>query len=315
VSASRQSLLQLPLDAYERYADQVQAGYKRAAKFLHQQRIYRAWDLPYQSQLVPLAAILAELGDTWENDVVRQKVGRWYWCGVLGELYGSAVETRFGRDILDFSPWLDGGSEPLTVQDANFREERLRTLRSRLSAAYKGMNAILMKRGAEDFLSGQPYDHTVFFDENVDIHHIFPRAWCEKQGIAPAIFNSIINKTPLAARTNRILGGTAPSAYLARLEKGGADSPAIAPERLDALIASHEIPPELLRADDFDAFFEDRRERLSALIEGAMGKPAVREDIAPPDEDAMFVSEEELEAEIQEQAIDAQELSPSAVAA
>jgi hypothetical protein len=34
-----------------------------------------------------------------------------------------------------------------------------------LSAAYKGVNALLMKEGAQDFRSGQKFDHTVFFGE------------------------------------------------------------------------------------------------------------------------------------------------------
>ena len=51
-----------------------------------------------------------------------------------------------------------------------------------------------------------------------------------------------------------------------------------------------------LRTNGFDTFFNDRRERLLKLIEIAMGKPAVREDIAPPDPDDSF-GEEEQEAE------------------
>ena len=97
----------------------------------------------------------------------------------------------------------------------------------RLSAAYKGMNALLMKEGAQDFRSGQKFDHTVFFGENVDIHHIFPQDWCKKHGIKPAVFDSIINKTPLSYRTNRIIGGAAPSAYLAKLARGSEGTPPI----------------------------------------------------------------------------------------
>jgi hypothetical protein len=67
-----------------------------------------------------------------------------------------------------------------------------------------------MKEGAQDFRSGQKFDHTVFFGENVDIHHIFPQDWCKKQSIKPSVFDSIINKTPLSYRTNRIIGGVAP---------------------------------------------------------------------------------------------------------
>ena len=43
-----------------------------------------------------------------------------------------------------------------------FRADRLKTMRMRLSAAYKGVNALLMKEGARDFRSGQQFDHTVF---------------------------------------------------------------------------------------------------------------------------------------------------------
>jgi hypothetical protein len=56
-----------------------------------------------------------------------------------------------------------------------------------------------------------------------------------------------------------------------------------------------------MRANDFDAFFDDRRERMLKLIETAMSKPAVREDIAPPDPDDSF-GEEEQEAESMEAA-------------
>ena len=41
---------------------------------------------------------------------------------------------------------------------------------------------------------------------------------------------------------------------------------------MDALLASHALEPALLRDDDFDRFVEDRRRRLVALIERAMGK-------------------------------------------
>lgn len=302
ISATRSSLLQIPLSAYLEFADRVEQGYVTAAKFLHGLKVFRTRDLPYQTQLVPLAAILAELGPGWENDAVRQRLAQWYWCGVFGELYGSAVESRFALDIRDVPRWIAGGPVPQTVERADFREERLRTLRTRLSAAYKGVHALLMRSGAEDFRSGQPFDQTVAFDENVDIHHVFPEAWCKSRkplAIKPEVYNSIINKTPLSARTNRIIGGVAPSSYLARLERGNDKIPPIAADRLTTILRSHEIDIELLKADSFEVFFDYRRGRLLALIEGAMGKSAVREDVAPPDPDDRY-GEEEHEAELSE---------------
>jgi hypothetical protein len=215
VSGNRQALLNLPLDAYKKYEAQVERGFVQAAKFLYMLHIYRIFDLPYQSQIVPLAAILADIGDAWEHEANRAKLVRWYWNGVFGELYGSAVETRVARDFMEVPVWLKGGVEPSTVSETLFRPDRLKTMRMRLSAAYKGVNALLMKEGARDFRSGQQFDHTIFFGENVDIHHIFPQDWCKKHDIKPAIYDSIINKTPLSYRTNRIIGGVAPSEYLA----------------------------------------------------------------------------------------------------
>jgi len=287
VIGNRQALLNLPLSAYKKYEQQVEHGFMQAAKFLHMLHIYRIFDLPYQSQIVPLAAILADIGDAWEHDTNRAKLVRWYWNGVFGELYGSAVESRIARDFMEVPRWLEGGPEPSTVSETIFRADRLKTMRMRLSAAYKGVNALLMKEGARDFRSGQKFDHTVFFGENVDIHHIFPQDWCKKQNIEPAIFDSIINKTPLSFRTNRIIGGVAPSEYLAKLEKGDKQTPTIERNRLDVYLRSHLIDADTLRRDDFDAFITDRQKRLLILIERATGKAAYSGDVQDEGEDVV----------------------------
>lgn len=286
VTGNRQALLNLPLTAYKQFEKQVEHGFMQAAKFLHMLHIYRIFDLPYQSQLVPLAAIIADIGDAWEHEANRAKLVRWYWNGVFGELYGSAVETRIAKDFIEVPVWLQGGPEPTSVKETIFRADRLKTMRMRLSAAYKGMNALLMKEGSQDFRSGQKFDHTVFFGENVDIHHIFPQAWCKRKGIPSVVYDSIINKTPLSYRTNRIIGGVAPSEYLAKLEKGDKQTPVIESERLDAYLRSHLIDPAILRCDDFGAFMDDRQKRLLGLIEQATGKSAYTGEM---DEDGIDV--------------------------
>jgi hypothetical protein len=297
VSGNRQALLDLPLDAYKQFETKVEHGFIQSAKFLHMLHIYRIFDLPYQSQIVPMAVILADIGDAWEHEATRAKLVQWYWNGVFGELYGSAVESRIARDFMEVTAWLKGGPEPSTVSETIFRADRLKTMRMRLSAAYKGMNALLMKEGAEDFRSGQKFDHTVFFGENVDIHHIFPQDWCKAQGIKPAIFDSIINKTPLSYRTNRIVGGIAPSQYIAKLEKGNDTTPPIASSKLDVYLKSHLIDPTLLRADKFDVFMDDRQKQLLNLIEQAMGKAAYKGNVAEEGEDAE-ADEDAAEAEL-----------------
>lgn len=36
------------------------------------------------------------------NRTVKERVINWYWCGVFGELYGAANETRYANDIVQY---------------------------------------------------------------------------------------------------------------------------------------------------------------------------------------------------------------------
>ncbi|WP_416882846.1 GmrSD restriction endonuclease domain-containing protein [Marivita sp.] len=273
VTGKRAALLNLPLSAYLTYREKALLGFERAAKLLHMFSIFYVRDLPYQTQVIPLAAILADIGQSWESAAVREKLAQWYWCGVFGELYGSAVDTRIGSDFMEVPAWFEGGPMPKTVLEANFHRDRLLSMRMRLSAAYKGVNALLMKSGAKDFRSGQKFEHTSFFDEAVDIHHIFPQKWCLANGKGRE-FDSIINKTPLSARTNRIIGGDAPSKYLEKLEAGSSDAENVDPKELDRYLESHLIDPILLREDKYETFMSVRQQKLLDLIESAMKKQA-----------------------------------------
>jgi hypothetical protein len=44
---------------------------------------------------------------------------------------------------------------------------------------------------------------------------------------------------------------------------------------MNAILESHLIPAETLRADDFEMFYRTRKRRLLALIERVMGKNVV----------------------------------------
>ncbi len=273
ISAKRRDVLRLSLSDYRAWADMVTEGFELAARFLHEQNIYAARDLPYRTQLVPLAAVMASLGSGTSNFGVRQKLTRWYWCGVFGELYGGAIETRFARDLPEVLEWAESdGDEPSTVAEANFVPARLGTLRTRNSAAYKGLYALLMRDGAQDFASGGRIDVRRYFDDAIDIHHIFPWDWCSKNGVDLRLADSVVNKTPIAARTNRVIGGNAPSNYLPRLQQTNG----IGGSQMDGILHTHLIDPRFLRADRFDDLFKAREEALLTRIEQAMGKPILR---------------------------------------
>ncbi|NJC47944.1 UNVERIFIED_ORG: hypothetical protein GGR78_001195 [Xanthomonas campestris] len=275
VSAKRASVLELPLDAYKRWADPVEQGFLRAAKFLRQECFTAPRDLPYRTQLAPLAAVLALIGanEHWREPRIHQKLAQWFWCGVLGELYGGAVETRIANDVDELLSWIEHDDQPpRTIADATFQIDRLASLTSRLSAAYKGINVLVLREGAQDLFWKSRIRDLEADEVALDIHHIFPRDWCEKQDIPRRRYDSIINKTPISYKANRMIGGSAPSSYLAALQAH--KQVQLDHVGMDALLASHRIPVAALRADDFDSFCDQRQQNLLALIEAAMGKRA-----------------------------------------
>ena len=227
--------------------------------------------------MVPLAAIKVVLGDAADVHRVHKRLCQWYWCGVLGELYGAAIESRFARDLEQVPAWAQSHNNtaprPRTVEDANFVESRLHSMRTRNSAAYKGVYALLMAHETKDWLMNQPFDKAHFLEMQVDIHHVFPKAWCLKNDVDDELRESIVNKTPLAKKTNIKLGGNAPSVYLKGLE-AQVDIPVV---ELDEIIAGHQIDVNALRGDRFLDFFVARRAALCHLIENAMGKPVAHD--------------------------------------
>jgi hypothetical protein len=271
VSAKRVSMLALRLDDYHKWADQVEAGFKLAARFLRKECFFAARDLPYRTQIVPLAAVLTGLKERWLEPKIYDKLSKWFWCGVFGELYGGAVESRIANDLEELLEWFENDQAlPRTVYEANFQANRLNTLRSRNSAAYKGLNILVLREGARDFFWKAEVQELDTEDVNLDIHHIFPQEWCRRKGIDRKVFDSIVNKTPISYKANRMIGKKAPSLYLEAIQKH--KQVQIGDEHMDAILSSHRIDPKSLRADNFEAFMTKRARTLLDLVEGAMGK-------------------------------------------
>ena len=367
VNCTRRSILQLKAADYKKWAKITEDGFIQAAKFLNDLKIFSAKDVPYQTQLIALAAILADVNSAYESalkaeerkkkkvalknwvygmldagfsqeqvplalDAVvdafdmdhtqgeeiateiatlieerqeqeetteeskeehkkaykaqenkDQKIPRWYWCGVFGEMYAGAADTQIANDFSEVTAWLrEETGPPSTIREANFQPNRLLEVQTRASAVYKGVYALLIPNGCRDFLTGSPIDEQISSDSSIDIHHIFPRDWCRNQAIESNVFNSIINKTALSASTNRTIQGEAPSIYLSKIEKEtGIDIPT-----MDKILTSHLICPNMLRTDDFWNFFEARKEALLKAIEKAMDKKVICENEDPSDNSA-----------------------------
>lgn len=271
VSCKRKDVLNLTLDEYKKYADALTAGFIEAEKILQEERIFSNKDLPYTTQFIPLAVLCTLLAKDNQIKVtsIKDKIKQWYWCGVFGEMYGGANESRYVLDVVGVMAWIaDDSKIPKTVQDSYFNPTRLLSLQSRQSAAYKGIMALILKNHCKDFISGREMDFTVYKAENIDIHHIFPKDYCEKQGYDKAKWNSVINKTPITYSTNREIGGVAPSVYLEKIESKGK----VTTDVLNEYIQTHWVDVDSCRTNNFQKHIIYRAKKILDAIEKATGK-------------------------------------------
>lgn len=271
VSCKKKDVLNLSLKDYIKYSEDLCNGFVEAEKLLQEERIFSSRDLPYSTQLIPLAVLCTILAEDRRLYVtnIKNKLKQWYWCGVFGELYGGANETRYVNDVVGVMKWINSDLIPKTVEESYFNPTRLLTLQTRQSAAYKGIMALVLKNHCKDFISGREMDFTIYKNEYIDIHHIFPRSYCEKTNLPKEKWNSIINKTPISYSTNREIGGVSPNEYLSKIEaKGQVDS-----DMLNEYLESHWISAQYARENDFNKHIVYRAKKLLDAIEKATGKP------------------------------------------
>ena len=274
----REDILNLTREEYIQASGEVCGGFVEAAEFLRQRCILSVDQVPYTAQLIPLAVILTLLtAEDLASSTAWDRLNRWFWSGVLGELYGSpAVISRAGRDTDQVTAWIRNGGddvmEPKTVRDTVFHASRLFSAGPR-TGVWKGVFALLMGRGARDWRTGQQFDRWTFDELGCNFHQIFPSRWCRERGISPVLSDSVLNRTPMGRRTEVVIGDTPPSRYLPRVQSKSL----MGDEEFDAMLNTHLLQAEHLHSSNAEAFFVDRRERFLTMIEEAIGKPVVHD--------------------------------------
>ncbi|NMF91678.1 hypothetical protein, partial [Aromatoleum petrolei] len=159
---------------------------------------------------------------------------------------------RFTKDVEQLVPWISQGERaPETVTEAFFFAERLDTLTTRNSAAYKGIYALLIKQGAVDWHhTDAPLSPGRLDEYGVDVRQIFPKTWFRRGNSEGLPTSSIVNKTPLSYRAAMDMTG-APSSYLSTMVAASD----MRPEWFDDVLSTHLIDPDALRENDYGRFY------------------------------------------------------------
>jgi hypothetical protein len=226
--------------------------------------------MPYDTIVIPLAAVLAKLGSAKHAQVGanRNKLNRWFWCSVFGQAYENAPNSQAAKDMAEILSWCDGGQPPETVGYLKFDPRLLRDTTAKQRAVYRGVVCLVMRNGPSDFYNGKKLTGTLIRDHKVDDHHIFPQKYLEGLGISNRLRDCVLNRTLIDRHTNMSILDRPPSKYFEdirlRLEEDG----------FRHLLDSHFLPAaeeSALFRDDFDAFLEWRQEKLWEEIRAVTG--------------------------------------------
>ena len=240
--------------------------------------------LPYQTMLPPLAAIIARAGvpKTAAAGAQREKLKRWFWCVVFGQVYESAPNSKSAKDVTEVVPWLAGGAAPESVTAFRFDPRSLRDVTPRQRAIYSGVINLILGLGARDLHQGSVITGKLMTDAGIDDHHIFPAAYLERRGVALArARDCVLNRTLINRTTNQMISDRAPSEYLATIRQT-LEFP------YESVLASHGLPSaedSALLQDDYDAFLVWRQARLWQEIQRVTGV-TVAADLVSSDQES-----------------------------
>lgn len=237
--------------------------------------------LPYISMLPAFAALLAAANELPPERKLKagRKIRHWYWASVFSNRYSGSVESTSSKDFLDVKTWFDDDqASPSLIAEFRHRFRRIDLQREvkRGSSVYNGLFNLLVINGARDWMTGNVPHHG-----ELDDHHIVPKKWGKQNGVG-SLIDSILNRTPLTADTNRnVIRERLPNSYLPWLIAENGE------KKVREILESHFISPHaqaVLMRDpftraDFEEFLDERQRTLKDAIENLLIKE--RQDLPP----------------------------------
>jgi hypothetical protein len=261
-SCKRSDVLNLRVEDIREWWDAVVNGFVRGIELLRDDcKVLASRWMPYQTMLPPLAAVLARTEGVKGPSIGanREKLRRWFWCSVFGQVYENAPNSKSAKDVVEIEAWLGGGGPPESVTSLRFDPTTLRDVTPRQRSVYRGVICLVLANGARDFHTRSVITAQMMADEGIDDHHLFPANFLAKQGITlKRQQDCVLNRTLIDRTTNQSIQDRAPSKYLAEI-RGTANFP------FDEVLDSHCLPYDAsspIWRDDFEAFLRWRQARL-----------------------------------------------------
>ena len=210
---------------------------------------------------------------------IETLVRRWFVMSVLTGRYTGSPETTFGVDIRNISEqdaeaYLDT-VERAELSDAFWNVGLPQQMDTSVSSSpyFNVFLASQVKGNDKGFLAS---DHTVqnLLEGFSHIHHVFPRNYLKKTGLARSRYNQIANYVVMQGEINIAIGDQPPSTYFRELrrqcENGTSRYGGITKaDQLRANMEAHCIPQGMdeVGVDDYNGFLQRRRFLMAGKIQ------------------------------------------------
>ncbi len=227
----------------------------------------------YCERLIPVADIIPTLAiilsspnyvDSVEN---RSKLERWYWRAVFSEYFSSATDTKAARAAKEWTDpengWLvNDANAPTSVSGFELSKGILDGAARANNTVYRGVLCMLLSKGVLDFgKSRTPI--TLDLTSQIEDHHIYPKAFLSPYNIKGDLANTVLNRTPLLASTNKAIGNDAPHVYGQNQKTLGQK---LSRSDLEGHCISDEIFFTPFTEEIYKAFLENRKSQLMKEI-------------------------------------------------
>lgn len=223
-----------------------------------------------------LYLLLRENADAWgvNKIAIKNVVRKWFVFSVLTGRYSSSPESKMDRDIRGI---MDKGVVPYfsdiqaaELGDAFWNVNLVQMLEtsSNTHPSFTVYVAAQVFFNDKSLLASTPVAHLI---DNGDVHHIFPKEYLKKAGVARSLYNQVANYTYLETPVNISIGKAAPNDYFGRAVRQCQDGRIEVGTICDAAelaenLQTNCIPADVVNwsIDDYESKFLPARRKMMA---------------------------------------------------
>lgn len=255
----------------------IVSSVKQMFSFLEGERVFDRKRLPTYPALPVIAALwehLPKQPDQMGNalDLLR----RFLWCAFLTQRYERNSTSHALQDFRGLRKvLLEGSSQDLVpIFDTEFNKPPSAGLilqaswPSRATILGRGLLALQMKCGAEDFAIGRPITRESVSSR--EYHHLFPVSLLQDAGVSDNRISLAVNCALIEGQTNRAISNNDPITYL----KDRSENISLGEDELRRRLKTHLIPYGVLSVGHAKLTDAERTEQVQSDYETFLQKRA-----------------------------------------